>query len=64
MAAGHGHEYLNPDLHLSPEELTHIMIAMGRLGSPEDIASLAAFLVSDEAEWITGQTFHIDGGMH
>jgi 3-oxoacyl-[acyl-carrier protein] reductase len=40
------------------------MIAMGRLGSPEDIASLVALLVSDEAEWITGQTFHIDGGMH
>jgi len=34
----------------------------GRLGRPEDIANLAAFLVSDQASWITGETFVIDGG--
>jgi NAD(P)-dependent dehydrogenase (short-subunit alcohol dehydrogenase family) len=33
-----------------------------RLGEPEDIASLALFLVSDAASWITGQSFTIDGG--
>lgn len=38
------------------------MHALGRLGLPEDIASLAAFLVSDEASWITGQVFGVDGG--
>jgi len=35
----------------------------GRLGVPEDIGSAAAFLLSDEASWITGQTLVIDGGL-
>jgi NAD(P)-dependent dehydrogenase (short-subunit alcohol dehydrogenase family) len=33
-----------------------------RLGVPEDIANLATFLASDQAAWITGETFVIDGG--
>jgi len=33
-----------------------------RLGTPEDIAALAAFLLSPEADWITGQTISVDGG--
>jgi len=36
---------------------------LGRLGAPEDIASAVAFLASDEAAWITGQTLTIDGGL-
>jgi NAD(P)-dependent dehydrogenase (short-subunit alcohol dehydrogenase family) len=35
---------------------------MKRLGEPQDIANLAAFLVSDAASWITGETYVIDGG--
>jgi len=35
---------------------------IGRTGRPEEIASLALFLASDEAGWITGGTFSIDGG--
>lgn len=34
-----------------------------KIGQPEDIAQLAAFLLSEESQWITGQTLHIDGGM-
>jgi len=37
-------------------------IPLGRLGKPEDVAALFAFLASDEAAFITGQTFVIDGG--
>jgi len=38
-------------------------IPLGRLGKPEDVANLVCFLVSDEANYITGQTFNVDGGM-
>jgi 3-oxoacyl-[acyl-carrier protein] reductase len=38
-------------------------IPIGRYGRPEDIASAAAFLVSDEAAYITGQVLAVDGGM-
>ena len=37
-------------------------IALGRVGKPEDIASLALFLASDESSFITGESFLIDGG--
>jgi len=35
---------------------------MGRIGQPEDAARLAAFLVGDDAQWITGQIIHSEGG--
>jgi 3-oxoacyl-[acyl-carrier protein] reductase len=38
-------------------------IALRRFGSPEDVANAVAFLASDEAGYITGQTLAIDGGM-
>lgn len=37
-------------------------IPFGRLGMPEEIASVAVFLGSDAARWITGQTISVDGG--
>ena len=37
-------------------------IALGRLGQPEDIADVVAFLASDDARWITGETIHVNGG--
>ncbi|MCX5800393.1 MAG: 3-oxoacyl-[acyl-carrier-protein] reductase [Candidatus Eisenbacteria bacterium] len=38
-------------------------IPLGRAGSPEDVANAVAFLASDSASYITGQTIHVDGGM-
>lgn len=35
---------------------------LGRLGLPEDVAAAVAFLASDDASWITGQTLTLDGG--
>jgi NAD(P)-dependent dehydrogenase (short-subunit alcohol dehydrogenase family) len=34
-----------------------------RIGSPQDIARLAVFLLSDTASWVTGQVLHVDGGL-
>lgn len=39
-------------------------IPLGRLGEPVDIANLVVFLVSDRADYITGQTIHVNGGMY
>lgn len=36
---------------------------LGRLGTPEDVAGAVAFLLSDDAGWITGQTIVLDGGV-
>ncbi len=38
-------------------------IPLGRAGTPEDVASLVSFLISDEASYITGQVINLDGGM-
>lgn len=36
---------------------------LGRLGEPRDIAAMISFLVSADADWITGETFFVDGGL-
>lgn len=38
------------------------MHALERVGKPEDIAALASFLLSEEADWMTGQIISVDGG--
>jgi len=38
-------------------------VPMGRLGTPQDIASAAVYLASEEAAYVTGQTIHVNGGM-
>jgi NAD(P)-dependent dehydrogenase (short-subunit alcohol dehydrogenase family) len=44
------------------EQTVSASTALGRIGEPADIASAVAFLVSDAASWITGETMVIDGG--
>lgn len=45
------------------EKLCAARIPMKRIGRPEDIAHMVAFLVSDEASYITGGAFPVDGGV-
>lgn len=40
------------------------LIPMGRFGKPEEVASLAGFLASDEAAYITGQVVQVNGGLY
>lgn len=39
------------------------LVPLARLGKPEDVANVVRFLATDDANYITGQTIHIDGGM-
>jgi 3-oxoacyl-[acyl-carrier protein] reductase len=39
-------------------------IPLGRLGTPEDVASAVGWLASPSAAYITGQTLHVNGGMY
>jgi 3-oxoacyl-[acyl-carrier protein] reductase len=39
-------------------------LPLGRMGRPEEIAGLMTYLASDAAEWITGQVYHINGGVY
>jgi 3-oxoacyl-[acyl-carrier protein] reductase len=53
------------DLYQDEEKMKNAIkdIPMGRLGDPEELASLVAFLASEKASYITGATIQIDGGM-
>jgi NAD(P)-dependent dehydrogenase (short-subunit alcohol dehydrogenase family) len=53
-------EWVMKDADLLPQVLAQI--SMGRAGQPCEIGSVAAFLASDEARYVTGQSFYVDGG--
>ncbi|MCE5388209.1 MAG: 3-oxoacyl-ACP reductase FabG [Acidithiobacillus sp.] len=56
---------INQDVWSDPQALQDLdrKISMGRLGKPEEIAQVVAFLASDLASYITGTTLAVDGGM-
>jgi 3-oxoacyl-[acyl-carrier protein] reductase len=59
--------YINTDMTANikdeNKENLHLQIPLGRIGNPDEIATAALFLASDEAGYITGQTITVDGGM-
>ncbi|PWK26220.1 glucose 1-dehydrogenase [Arcicella aurantiaca] len=56
---------INADLLSKPELLSTLQnnISLGRLGEPEDVAAVIAFLASDDAKYVTGSTYYVDGGL-
>jgi len=56
---------INTKLMNDPAKLNALLanIPLKRLGKPQDVASLAAFLASSDADYVTGATFFVDGGL-
>ncbi|OLP18429.1 sugar dehydrogenase [Leptolyngbya sp. 'hensonii'] len=56
---------INTKLLNDPEKLGALLknIPLGRLGQPQDVSGLVAFLASPDADYITGSTFFVDGGL-
>ncbi|WP_129045438.1 glucose-1-dehydrogenase [Companilactobacillus metriopterae] len=56
---------INAEKFADPEQLatTTSMVPMQRIGDPEEVASVAAWLASDESSYVTGITLFVDGGM-
>lgn len=56
---------INAALLNNPEELKALTdkIPLGRMGKPEDVAGMAAFLASSDADYVTAATFFVDGGL-
>jgi 3-oxoacyl-[acyl-carrier protein] reductase len=53
-------KFLNNDVKKEKSAERH---PLKRFGKPEDMAYMAQFLISEKSSWISGQIFHVDGGM-
>jgi len=63
VAPGFIETELTADLPREIRDMSMKLTPVGRFGTPQDIANAVAFLVSDEASFITGVTLQVDGGM-
>lgn len=56
-------ERLSDEERLKFAAMVQTVYPLGRIGEPEDIGGMAAYLASDQARWVTGGIFAIDGGL-
>ncbi|PKR78589.1 beta-ketoacyl-ACP reductase [Halalkalibacillus sediminis] len=63
VAPGYVTTDMTDDLSQEAKDQMYSMIPLNRLGEPEDIAKVVRFLASSDADYVTGQTIHVDGGM-
>ena len=63
VAPGYIETNMTKELSENLKEQMVSSIPLGKLGKPDDVANMVCFLASKEAEYITGQTFNVDGGM-
>jgi len=56
---------INTKLLNDPKKLNSLLgqIPLARLGKPKDVAGIAVFLASDDADYVTGSTYYVDGGL-
>src|SRR5262249_5545885 len=56
---------INRSLHDDAPRIERLLgqIPLGRMGKPEDVAAVAAFLASADADYVTGSTYYVDGGL-
>jgi glucose 1-dehydrogenase len=56
---------INAKLLNDPKKLNSLLgqIPLARLGKPKDVAGVAVFLASDDADYVTGSTYYVDGGL-
>ena len=64
VAPGFVETDMTKDLNAEHREYLIKQIAVARLGQPEDIANAVAFLTSESASYITGETLHVNGGLY
>ena len=64
VAPGFIETEMTKDLLDKNSELIKKKIPVGRIGVPNEVASLVCFLASEQASYITGQTIHINGGLY
>jgi glucose 1-dehydrogenase len=65
IAPGAIETQMNSALLRDPAKLNPLLgqIPLGRIGQPEDVAGVAAFLASSDADYVTGSTYFVDGGL-